>query len=267
MYFEPLRMRTIVQRFAQLLSTGGFLFMGHAETLRGVSTDFDLCHTHETFYYRLVDPSLPPPQPQPQPQPLPSNRSDCVTARTEPAGAVDATRAMPAADGAWGEIIQLATARIRTLGASTAEPTAIAPGHTAHAADARLQRAAQLAYSRQLADAETICGQLLAEDAMNADAHYLLALCRERAGNAKGARLHDQYAIYLDPGFAMPRLHLGLLSQRAGDVSLARRELAQAHILMASESASRLLLFGDGFERDALLRLCQNGLKSCGAPA
>jgi len=34
------------------LSPGGFLFLGHAETLRGLSRDFHLHHTHGTFYYR-----------------------------------------------------------------------------------------------------------------------------------------------------------------------------------------------------------------------
>ena len=31
--------------------TGGLLFLGHAETLRGVSTEFHLRQTHGTFYY------------------------------------------------------------------------------------------------------------------------------------------------------------------------------------------------------------------------
>ena len=58
--------------------------------------------------------------------------------------------------------------------------------------------------------------ELLQRDEMNAGAHYLTALCREGAGAPRAAAEHDQLAAYLDPGFAMPRLHLGLLARRAG---------------------------------------------------
>ena len=49
MYFTPEIMRAVVERITRSLSPGGFLFLGHAETLRGVSSDFHLCHTHDAF--------------------------------------------------------------------------------------------------------------------------------------------------------------------------------------------------------------------------
>jgi chemotaxis protein methyltransferase CheR len=62
----------------------------------------------------------------------------------------------------------------------------------------------------------------------------------------------------------MPRLHLGLLARRAGDRDAARREFAQALLLLERENASRLLLFGGGFNREALMALCESALKECG---
>jgi chemotaxis protein methyltransferase CheR len=105
---------------------------------------------------------------------------------------------------------------------------------------------------------------LLACDELNAGAHYLLALCRESAGDRARALEHDRTAIYLDASFAMPRLHLGLMARRAGDAEAARRELTQALPLLKREDASRLLLFGGGFGREALISLCQAELKSAG---
>ena len=64
----------------------------------------------------------------------------------------------------------------------------------------------------------------------------------------------------------MPRLHLGLLARRADDHRSARRELGWALILLRREDASRLLLFGGGFNRDALMALCELALRACGEP-
>jgi chemotaxis protein methyltransferase CheR len=99
---------------------------------------------------------------------------------------------------------------------------------------------------------------------LNAGAHYLLALCRESAGDRQGALDHDRAAIYLDPGFAMPRLHLGLMARRGGDAEGARRELGEALLLLRREDISRLLLFGGGFGREALISLCRGELLSAG---
>jgi chemotaxis protein methyltransferase CheR len=73
-----------------------------------------------------------------------------------------------------------------------------------------------------------------------------------------------QVAAYLDPAFAMPRLHLGLLARRAGDTRGAQRELREALALLVREDASRVLLFGGGFTREALTQLCRAELRAAG---
>ena len=130
--------------------------------------------------------------------------------------------------------------------------------------DALLLRAILLTNSGQLDEAEEACRRLLDLDDLNAGAHYVMALCREYAGDAASAVEHDKTAIYLDAGFAMPHLHLGLAARRAGDDVSARHELSQALVLLAREDASRLLLFGGGFSRDALLSLCRSELRAIG---
>jgi chemotaxis protein methyltransferase CheR len=109
-----------------------------------------------------------------------------------------------------------------------------------------------------------MCERLLQIDQLNAGAHYVLALCREGAGDGEGARYHDQVAIDVDPGFGMAHLHLGLLARRAGDRDTARRELEQAIVRLQREDAARLLLFGGGFSRDSLVALCRSELLRAG---
>jgi chemotaxis protein methyltransferase CheR len=280
MYFAPEQMRAAIARISRSLAPGGFLFLGHAETLRGVSDGFHLRHSHETFYYELKENgAMERPRPAP---PLP------VSMRSG--------NAIMSMDVAWVDTIREATERVTALVATSmaadipVEPPALpwdpapaldllrrerfdealdhvraGPAALGKDPDVLLLEAALLAHSGQLAAAEDACHRLLLIDELSAGAHYLLALCREHYGHRERAGEHDRVAAYLDPSFAMPRLHLGLLARRAGDRSAACRELAQALLLLRREDASRLLLFGGGFSREALMGLCESSLKECGA--
>jgi chemotaxis protein methyltransferase CheR len=279
MYFAPEQMGAAVARIAQSLVPGGFLFLGHAETLRGVSDAFHLRHTHNTFYYQL------------------ETRDDGTRLPTiELAPRTWAPRsAGRSLDTAWVETIRAASERVAMLVAPPAvQPTtsecptsAFDPGPalellrqekfaealdhvrankpaTGRDRDALLLEATLLAHRGELDAAEDVAQRLLILDQLNAGAHYVLALCRERAGQTDRAREHDRVAAYLDPAFAMPRLHLGLLARRGGDADDARREFAYALHLLRREHVSRLLLFGGGFNRNALVALCESALRECG---
>jgi chemotaxis protein methyltransferase CheR len=130
--------------------------------------------------------------------------------------------------------------------------------------DAQLLLAVLLTNAGDLREAEKICRHLLKLDELNAGAHYLMALCREHAGDYKAAIQHDEAAVYLDSAFAMPHLHRGLVAKRSADVVTAKRQLGQAVVLLAREDASRVLLFGGGFTREALTEFCRSELRACG---
>jgi chemotaxis protein methyltransferase CheR len=274
MYFAPDVTRRVIARFAESLTDGGYLFLGHAETLRGISNDFHLRHTHETFYYQVRG-SIPP-----RPVELPAEIVEAeIVALTDPE-IIDSS--------SWIETIRRASERIQALGSGQA---AVAPivvntnvvaqalellrqerfadaldalGNDSGDADTGLLRAVLLTNAGRLAEAEQVCAQLLASDELNASAHYVTALCREHAGNVASAVDHDQAAAYLDPTFAMPRLHLGLLAKKGGDRAAATRELAIALVLLEREDASRVLLLGGGFSRETLILLCRSELRALG---
>jgi chemotaxis protein methyltransferase CheR len=283
MYFSQAQAERVVARLAASLVPGGYLFLGHAETLRGLSNDFHLLHSHDTFYYqrkeertvtRVQAAALPAPSP---PSPFPPREPEWAST--------------------WLDTVQRASARVHELleppsgrNAGEGRPVVTRPvelgaalelmreerfadalthlslvaGDTSSDPEAQLLRAALLTHQGALAPAEAACKQLLALDELNAGAHYLLALCRERAGAKDDAREHDQTAIYLDPAFAMPRLHLGLMARREGDREGAKRELGLALMLLKNEDPARVLLFGGGFHRGALLALCRAELVAAG---
>ncbi|MBV8465795.1 MAG: hypothetical protein JO218_07590, partial [Burkholderiales bacterium] len=273
MYFTPAQAQAAVGRLARSLAPDGYLFLGHAENLRGLSNEFHVCHHGEAFYYRRdASRRSQPISPLPSLPPLP------MSTRMAPV--------QPSSDASWVDTIRQATERIAALprssgsGAAALERPApdlaavreslqneryeqaiaqldILTAEYGGDCDILLLRAVALCHAGATGKAEAVCRRLLTMDEMNAGAHYLLALCREGANDLAGAREHDQIASHLDAEFAMPRLHLGLLAKRQGNYELAARELEQAALLLQREDASRILMFGGGFKREALMALCR----------
>lgn len=295
MYFATDVARLVVDRIARSLVPGGYLFLGHAETLRGLSDAFHLRHTHGAFYYQRP--------------------SACEHRATHdfddrmPVSPVlqSATAALPSADTSWVDAILHASERIAALARaqapdrmpSVAPPTAplapsAAPAPRARGLgavvdllmrerfddaftalnsvseestgdpDAQLLRAVIMTNRGDFDGVRRTCQRILAIDEFNAGAHYLLALCHEHDGDRREAMEHDRTSAYLDPAFAMPRFHLGLLAKRRGDLAGARGELERALALFPREDSSRILFFGGGFSREALMELCRREIGACG---
>ncbi len=267
MYFSPEAARRVIARIAQALAPAGFLFLGHAETLRGLSNDYRLRHSHDTFYYQRREGASEPllPEPPPSAPPILETNTDWMDAiqRASERIADLATRsARPPASPAREPDLSVALDLVRQE--RFAEAIEQVPDDAAASADARLLRAALLTNAGRPKEAEEVCRRLLSGDDLNAGAHYLMALCREHERDVAGALDHDRKAIHLDAAFAMPHLHWGLIAKRTADVAIARRELAAAGSLLGREDASRILLFGGGFTRQALIDLCRSELAACG---
>ncbi len=282
MYFAPQQMRSVVARIARSLAPGGFLFLGHAETLRGISEEFALCNSHGSFYYRRNDGA-------------PSGRAGAIEFAVRPS--LPQSSSSPSQqDVAWFDAIGRASERVAVLlpmcGAEgqAAQARPILPPfdpaptiellreerfaealHRLRAqsngcdrnGQALLLEAALLVLCGEIAAAEAAASRLLSLDADNAGGHYLLGLCCEHAGDGSGAAEHHWASSTLDPSFAMPRLQLGLLARRRGDRETACREFAQARVLLKGEDAARLILFGGGFSRESLVALCESAIKDC----
>lgn len=282
MYLVPEAARNVIERIRRALFPGGFLFLGHAETLRGVTGEFSLIQSHGTFFYR-IGPELAPPS---------TGRGRNAPVAPE----ADLDAGPPQRSIAWFERIHQSSARIERLVDRPAppQPEVLAkesvtveppcdleralelmgqerfgqarawleglPGPRRSRPDAQLLLAAARFNTRDVEGAESACQQIIAGEDSAASAHYLLALCREAAGDLAGAVRHDHVAMSLDPRFAMPHLHAGLLARASADEATAIRELDLALGLLESESSARILVFGGGFDRQALLNFCRRAV-------
>ncbi|MET0388067.1 MAG: CheR family methyltransferase [Polyangiales bacterium] len=263
MYFTPDKLRLALDNLTRALMLDGHLFLGHAETLRGLRHDYHLCHTHDAFYY--------------QRKRAPAAEAVALTPRR----ARPPSAPPPPLPAAWPADADRASTRVRQLDPPKPPPSAVARDLSAvvdlmhrdqHIAalalfsslgeeaapdpDALLVEANLLTHANRFTAAQAVCDRLLALDELNAGAHYVLALCREAAGDLDRALHHDQVSAYLDPAFAMPHVHMGLLLRRRGQEEAARTALTHAYTLLEREDTARLAMFGGGFGRAALLALC-----------
>jgi chemotaxis protein methyltransferase CheR len=282
MYFTPEKCVEIVARLTRSLRPGGYLFLGHAETLRGLSHDFHVCHSHDAFYYRKKDArELSEGHPR---------LTSVLGVKPAFAEAAPDSGSVAVAGDEWITSIERSAERVRRLSeispaegakepferrdlerplellhreqyARALELVRSGPEDSADP-ERLLLESVLLAHSGKLTEAEQACRRLLAMDELDGSAHYVLALCHAGAGKNDLATYHHRVAAYLSPDFSMPRLQLGLLHRRAGELEAARRELSEARALLEREDHSRLLLFGGGFSRAALLELCTAELSS-----
>ncbi len=271
MYFSASAARAVVHRLAASLPGEGCLFLGHAETLRGLSHDFHLRHVEDAFYYEKKGGRAPAGAEEGRPAATPT--------------------VAPPSEEAWVDVILGASERIAALAASTSRPVPAAglvptlsgnaderpaealellsslPSSAREDRDALLLRAVLLTNGGPTGEARQAIDRLLALDEFDPGAHYLMALCREAEGDDAAACEHHHRSIYLDPRFAMPHLHLGRLARKGGDTALAARTLSRAAELLAEEDSARILLFGGGFPREVLIAICRRESAAVGGAA
>ncbi|MGX6606334.1 CheR family methyltransferase [Micromonosporaceae bacterium Da 78-11] len=243
MYLTAEVASALIGRMTQALAPGGYLFLGHTDSLGSRPDGLEPQHSHQTFYYRRQDSSSPRPA-----VPVPA-----VSASTPVAAAA-------APEDRYQRIMALLHDE------RFAEALAIAgrPDGPRRPRDLQLH-GVLLALSGRLDEATAMAREVIGIDGLNADAHQLLGLCLEATGTVDEALGQYRLAAYLDPSFALPRLRLGQLARRRGDDRTAADELDRALGLLATEREERITMFGGGFGRIALTVLCRSELDAVGA--
>lgn len=259
MYFGADALRSTIDRLVAALAPGGFLFLGYAEIVREAPPGVVLCESHGTFYYR---------------------KGERISAPTSEPNADVAVLG----DASWFTQIGAASERVRSLAERAAlEPElAVRRDPTVLIAEAReaiartdfagalavlegLPMLGEVALLRAIAfteqgdtvQAEEACHSLLAFPQYAANAHYLLAVSHECAGDMAAAARHVKQSTELAPDLAMAHLRFGLIARRIGDAVAAKRELARAIDALEVEPIERLSLHAGGLGRDGLIRLCR----------
>ncbi|WP_067506969.1 protein-glutamate O-methyltransferase CheR [Actinoplanes sp. TFC3] len=246
MYLTSDVQATLIRRMTRSLVPGGYLFLGHTDSLGSRPEGLEPVHSHRTFYYRRATATVAPaPRMSQVPPPAPASPPRIPLTAPRPTAA------------AYERALTLLRDERFTDALGVLE-------HVASTQQEMLLLGVLLTQAGRFSDAETIGRRLLDTDGLYADAHHQLAVCLEGGGSTDGAISHYRLAAYLDPEFAMPRLRLGLLARRRGENRVAGIELDRALELLRQEREERIVLFGGGFGRIALTTLCRAELDACG---
>jgi chemotaxis protein methyltransferase CheR len=176
-YFRPETTQRIVARYFDCLVPGGVLFLGHSETLWGISEAFLLEQRDKVFFYRKPEPGrvmapagVPPAPRKSGPQ------------RPSPAHPPTAVPSPP-------------PAHVSTL-------VHIAGGSASRALD-RVLEAERLADADRFEDSIRLCREAAGLDPGCLEAEYLLAFLLRGRGRCAEALYHAERILRRDPAFVL----------------------------------------------------------------
>lgn len=220
-YFSRSTTAKVARRLHAALRPGGYLLLGHAETLWQICDEFVLSRFGDAFVYQRPE--------------TPAGRSSRPPAANRPAPAKPRrnSRPLPIASPAEG---RPARSRPDPDDVAALRRTILAGEH-AHAADL----AARLAESVPL----------------QPEHHYLLGLALANLGRDFEASVSLRRAVYLDPGHGLAQFLLGGTLERLGEPVAAARCYRAAAQVLSQRPGQRPVAELGGRRTAELLELCR----------
>lgn len=266
-YFTFATMKKVVEKFAASLVPGGHLFLGHAETLSHVSTQFERHSLDGGFYYRKKTQAAPrrdaaavglgrqePAKVRSLPvktpvKSLPVKTPIKVPARTAPAG--------PTVDELYHNALTLFDAEnfgqaSRLLG----EVLSQQPTHVG----ALVTRGFIFANNGHFQEALDACQQAIAIDDLFPEAYFLKGLVLDMNDRLPEAKEEYRKAILLRTDFVMPHYNLGRLFFRLEKVKEGLRELRNSLKILEKDSEENIIPYSGGLSREVFLEQLRNEL-------
>ena len=254
-YFQPAVTRRLVGGFHHVLADGGFLLLGHSETLWQIADGFELVGYEGAFCYQKIPqhsphtPGAPRTTPRRPPRPVSSGARPSAPAPEilddAPAGRYERCLAAFRA-GDWPR------AETALLDLIRRSPT-FAPA-------CQLLAGVYL-HDNRYEDAVQQAGQMLRLNDLDARAHLLLGIIAARQGQAAEALQALRRALYLDDALGLAHFWIGNLHRDRGDVGRACRDYEnvldhwERHTLDLTEE------FALGMTAEELVDFCAQSVK------
>ncbi len=229
-YFSRDTMRELVGRFHSVLGAGGYLVVGHAETLWQVTDAFTLVTLGDAFAYRKDLPAVAAPAAEPV---APAQRRPARPERRPVVRAVRPPR--PVAD-------------------TVPDPD--------HATDLMRQAREALQQTRY-AEAARLAAAAAQASPFEVDAYLVEGRARATVGDDSGALVALRKAVYLAPKAGHARFQLAGALARCGEHAAAAREYRAAAATLPGTPTADLVDLLDGCGVDQLVVLCRRRADEC----
>lgn len=290
-YFRPDSTRRVVNNFYESLNPGGYLFVGHSETLTSISDRFEPVEVGGVFLYR---------KPMPTPTIFPS-AFGAKPVRTERTRTVD----LPRAGGGVGGLTPRLGAPSASPGASRPRPAprrtpvSVTPVSADELAEIEslVAQAHDLLEQGEPARARSVVelalvkdsrhvGALLARAHANADsgdfsaaiadaeealgikpllaaACFILGIIHLRQNDTARALAEFKRTIYIDPDFVLAHFNIANMYRTQGLADDACREYENTLRALYMSPNGEWTAFLGGFKPDLLAKTCERSLIEC----
>ena len=256
-YFEIETIRQIVARFARVLKSGGYLFLGHSETMQNISDCFQRQHQQSAFYYQLKDVT-----PEPLPAVVPEVKRAAVA---EPAGrAIKAPPPQVIEDA--GRCYQAAMAAFDQEKFSEADRLldSLLAAHPNNP-DYLVAKGLLLANQGHYDDARLQCARAIKENDLLPEAYLLRGLILDMEGKLDRALVEYQKVLWLDPLFIMAYYLSAKVYGRLGRPDQLRRALRNTLRCLEQSPNQGVVPFSGGLSRAVFLQVARQELAAAEA--
>ena len=255
-YFTTPTTKKVVEMFADTLNPGGYLYMGHSETLLNVSARFER-HIHDgSFYYRkktavAAEPERPALRNHPLPQ-HPEKATEPVVNKS--AAIAPFPMSKPAENINPDDLFKKGLGLLHQENYAGAAETfrallQIQPTHTGailgcgqiHLAEGRND------------EALGCCDQALALNDLLPAGYFLRGLLFEITERIEDALEEYRKAVLLKIDFVIPHYQLGKLCFRSGDTKASLREFRNSVKLLEKAAMGAEIPFSGGLSREVFL--------------
>jgi chemotaxis protein methyltransferase CheR len=268
-YFSLPTTRKIVEKFAHSIVPGGFLFLGHAETLAHVSTQFERVAHSSGFYYRNRGA-----QAKVEPRPVRERRPEPqVISKTQPPRPAEPKEALrpalrslqvppPAPLPDFDEMFRKAQLlydeeKYEEAGLLLGELLGREPEHQG----ALVTSGFLLANRGRFKEALAVCSGVIALNDLLPEAYFLRGLIFDAMEKTPEAVEEYRKAILLRMDFVMAHYNLGRLLFRIGKEREGVRELKNSMKLLEREKDEVVIPHSGGLSREAFLEQLANELR------
>lgn len=282
-YFRLESTRRVVSNFFNSLNEGGYLFIGHSETLTSISDDFEALDMGGVFLYRRpklrklfsfgqampgistadranaakaeirtrfdrpAERSERQAKRTPTPQAPQTKGATVPSEADEPVTAIEQARAL-LAEGKPAEVLEIVSMVLTT------DP---------NNADAHLLSAYVHADTGNYQQALEACHRALAINPLLPVARYILGIIYQRQGDAVRAISELKKTIYIDADFALAHLNLANIYKAQRKWTAAAKEYENALKVLRKSPEGQWTEFSGGFQADLLVKTCERSLVEC----